>query len=351
MPVHKKKSNGFASILIQDRFTNPKTCKKLSAKQSITELTGMSILNEKLTIENKHIYNSKDTLDNDSEVEANYNKLVLSLDYSKTIPPRVPHGVVDKGEYKLVELDMFNRWKYLKKDFIFERNLEIWRQLWITCERATVIVQILDSRNPCALFNEDILKMYPNKKHILFFNKSDLVESPQDSLNKIIDARGNLDGISGYYSYSSKRSCFDFPLSGIVGLIGYPNVGKSSTINLILKEKRVKVSSTPGKTKYIQTIETPDFTVLDCPGFVFPKHSKIDLILMGILNIDQITDLGSHEKYILSFIGIEKLRKFYNVPESQNDFLTAMCLFKGWIKTKCLKTMIKDFANGTIRYD
>lgn len=37
-----------------------------------------------------------------------------------------------------------------------------------------------------------------------------------------------------------------------VGLVGYPNVGKSSTINTLLKNKKVSVSSTPGKTKHFQ---------------------------------------------------------------------------------------------------
>lgn len=37
-----------------------------------------------------------------------------------------------------------------------------------------------------------------------------------------------------------------------VGLVGYPNVGKSSTINTLLAAKKVSVSSTPGKTKHFQ---------------------------------------------------------------------------------------------------
>jgi large subunit GTPase 1 len=37
-----------------------------------------------------------------------------------------------------------------------------------------------------------------------------------------------------------------------VGLVGYPNVGKSSTINTLLLNKKVSVSSTPGKTKHFQ---------------------------------------------------------------------------------------------------
>lgn len=37
-----------------------------------------------------------------------------------------------------------------------------------------------------------------------------------------------------------------------VGLVGYPNVGKSSTINCLMMEKKVTVSATPGKTKHFQ---------------------------------------------------------------------------------------------------
>ncbi|XP_076974035.1 large subunit GTPase 1 homolog isoform X2 [Tamandua tetradactyla] len=37
-----------------------------------------------------------------------------------------------------------------------------------------------------------------------------------------------------------------------VGLVGYPNVGKSSTINTIMGNKKVSVSATPGHTKHFQ---------------------------------------------------------------------------------------------------
>lgn len=45
-------------------------------------------------------------------------------------------------------------------------------------------------------------------------------------------------------------------LSFVVGSyclkVGYPNVGKSSTINALMQEKKTSVSATPGKTKHFQ---------------------------------------------------------------------------------------------------
>jgi len=36
----------------------------------------------------------------------------------------------------------------------------------------------------------------------------------------------------------------------VIGTVGYPNVGKSSVINVLLAAKKVGVASLPGKTKH-----------------------------------------------------------------------------------------------------
>lgn len=78
-----------------------------------------------------------------------------------------------------------------------------------------------------------------------------------------------------------------------IGLVGYPNVGKSSTINSLMIEKKVSVSATPGKTKHFQTLFLDeDILLCDCPGLVMPSFvlTKADMILNGILPIDQMRD-------------------------------------------------------------
>lgn len=64
-----------------------------------------------------------------------------------------------------------------------------------------------------------------------------------------------------------------------VGMVGYPNVGKSSVINVLAGATplshggvRVSVGATPGKTKHFQTLVLSDSLMLcDCPGLVFPS--------------------------------------------------------------------------------
>lgn len=70
----------------------------------------------------------------------------------------------------------------------------------------------------------------------------------------------------------------------IVGFVGYPNVGKSSTISALVGEKRTGVTSTPGKTKHFQTSIISDKIILcDCSGLVFPSFtiSRYKMIASG----------------------------------------------------------------------
>ena len=88
----------------------------------------------------------------------------------------------------------------------------------------------------------------------------------------------------------------------IVGTVGYPNVGKSSVINVLLGSKKVGVASLPGKTKHFQTHNLSlDLQLCDCPGLVFPSfaNSKAEMMTCGILPIDTMREFVNPLQLVL----------------------------------------------------
>lgn len=111
-----------------------------------------------------------------------------------------------------------------------------------------------------------------------------------------------------------------------IGLVGYPNVGKSSTINALLMDKKVSVSATPGKTKHFQTLYLDkDLLLCDCPGLVMPSFvcTKAEMILNGILPIDQMRDHVSAITLLATLIPRHVLEDLYGfmlpVPTEGED--------------------------------
>ena len=101
-----------------------------------------------------------------------------------------------------------------------------------------------------------------------------------------------------------------------MGLVGYPNVGKSSTINALLGEKKVSVSSTPGKTKHFQTIHlSPTIVLCDCPGLVFPQFAttKAALVCDGVLPIDQMREYTGPIGLVVKRIPKDVLEALYGL--------------------------------------
>lgn len=75
----------------------------------------------------------------------------------------------------------------------FERNLEVWRQLWRVLERSHLVVQIVDARNPLRFRCEDLEAYVQDvegaegeqgtgkgkRKSLLLINKADLLTAKQ----------------------------------------------------------------------------------------------------------------------------------------------------------------------------
>lgn len=96
----------------------------------------------------------------------------------------------------------------------------------------------------------------------------------------------------------------------IIGLVGHPNVGKSSVLNALAGKKLVSVSHTPGHTKKLQTIWISNAVCLcDCPGLVFPYTCIPRYLqeLCGLYPFAQIKEPVSAVRFLAESFDLEAM--------------------------------------------
>ncbi|KAG7393047.1 Guanine nucleotide-binding-like protein 1 [Phytophthora boehmeriae] len=95
-----------------------------------------------------------------------------------------------------------------------------------------------------------------------------------------------------------------------IGLIGHPNVGKSSVLNALAGKKIVSVSHTPGHTKRLQSIMiAPEICICDCPGLVFPFAGVPKYLqeLSGLYPYSQIREPYSAVRFLAEHVVLESI--------------------------------------------
>lgn len=355
----------------------------------------------------------------------------------------------------------------------FERNIEVWRQLWRVIERSDLVVQIVDARNPLLFRSEDLEKYVkevdPKKNNLLLVNKADMMTLSQreawadyfenaginykffsaslaKALNEAMDSNELNEGASqaeregaedgagetigkdmlddmghklaedvekiglqekeedgekwdsvGYLEDDSDQRTRILTVDALealflqnapkienadpehprkiqIGLVGYPNVGKSSTINALIGAKKVSVSSTPGKTKHFQTIHlSPEVILCDCPGLVFPNFAttKAELVCNGILPIDQLREFTGPAGLVAQRVPQAFLEALYGIKiekrpleeggtgiPTAEELLIAYATARGFTKTgqgqpdesRAARYILKDYVNGKLLF-
>lgn len=163
---------------------------------------------------------------------------------------------------------------------------------------ADFVLVILDVRMPEFFENKELKRMIDlyKKKVFVVFNKIDLVS--KDFLDKVKDryegaffvsGTNNL-GIAGMkkeLQITAKREKIKEPL---IGVVGYPNVGKSAIINALAKRGKARVGRHAGTTKGIQWVKAGGLRVMDSPGVVPIEDSEIKLGIMGAKNPEKLRD-------------------------------------------------------------
>ena len=344
--------------------------------------------------------------------------------------PKYKKGM-KKEDYIKLEKESFLAWrkalaeeemKNINKAITpYEKNLEVWTQLWLTVEKGQILFQIVDGRNPlyyrCPDLEKYIKEIDNNKEIILIINKADLMNeklrqnwseyfkennikyiffSAINEIEKMEKNEKNENNIlkeekidQTDYRIFTRNDLIQYikeigekiPKNNtnnnnnalMVGFIGYPNVGKSSIINVLMKTKKAAVANIPGRTKHYQTLFLPSepnlnilpksICLVDCPGLIFPSFtsSKADMLVNGIYPIDTISEIYNPIQIIINLIPSKILSNFYkvNLPDiySAKQFLQIIAKKRGFYtgnglpeEAKTAKLILRDYTSGKLLF-
>lgn len=154
----------------------------------------------------------------------------------------------------------------------------------------------------------------------------------------------------------------DIKKSILVGIVGFPNVGKSSIINSLKRTKAVSVGATPGLTKVAQEVYLDhNIKLLDCPGILFDPGliSESDAALRNCIKIEQIEDPVLPIEAVVKRCSKDKLCELYEIGNF--DDVTGFLNLVGQKRGKMLpggasniqaaaKLVLKDWNSGKIPY-
>lgn len=168
-----------------------------------------------------------------------------------------------------------------------------------------LIIVILDARCPISSYNKDFDQIAPTKPRLFIITKSDLMDPSkktminekfkdkhllwldlrkpnskkiiEDKINQITFEKQQRDLKKGLLKPRIK-----------VFVVGIPNVGKSSLINLLTQKKSLKVANFPGVTRIKNWVSIGNLFLMDTPGILLPKiddlETGIKLVAINSIN-------------------------------------------------------------------
>jgi ribosome biogenesis GTPase A len=245
---------------------------------------------------------------------------------------------------------------------------------------ADVILYVLDSRAPFSCLNPNVQKIVHGKPIIYVFNKFDLAdENRVKEIQKQFESEGKTTIIVNATS-SSFKTTVKLALKNVlkekiernknkgisatykVLVLGVPNTGKSSLINMLSGERKATTGNIAGVTKVNKWIKIDDnFMLLDTPGVLWPKFDdeiSRNLAYVGSLSDKEfdLSDLGFELMRIIYEKYPENLKQKFDVDFSFEEFIELydrFCLKRGFIMRKneidynrAGKQFIDDFRAG-----
>ena len=189
------------------------------------------------------------------------------------------------------------------------------------------VVAMLDARAPFSTFNDYLFKKFQNKPMLLIINKTDLGDDEviKDWVNYYKEKNVSCLILNKYTKKSKEiliskideilaakkaknlsRGIKHSIYKGII--VGVPNTGKSTLINILAAKNVVTAKDSPGVTRSVTWIKiNNELYLVDTPGILQPKFEDkkqaFNLALIGSIKQD-ILPLLDLTVYLLDFLSL-----------------------------------------------
>ncbi|MGN1053510.1 MAG: ribosome biogenesis GTPase YlqF [Candidatus Scatosoma sp.] len=251
------------------------------------------------------------------------------------------------------------------------------------------VICVLDARAPVATYNARLTEIFQGKPVLYVLNKSDLADSKAEKFAAMIEKQGKpcvlLSAVNG-----SSRRALEKRLQLLTKekreraenkgmtrrfrytVVGIPNTGKSTIVNLLGGAKRAKTGDVAGVTRDVRWIKCADFDLLDTPGTMPPfcetQYLARHLAYIGSLNDDilDITDVAAELLKELQVLCPAALAQRYGIePAAQAEseaeettplaMLETVCKRRGFVVRggeydyeRAARAAIDDFRKGRL---
>jgi nuclear GTP-binding protein len=231
-------------------------------------------------------------------------------------------------------------WRAEKSEDVFSKgqSKRIWGEFFKVVDCSDVVLHVIDARDVpgtrCTMIEKHIANNAPHKHLVYVLNKIDLVpnwvakrwmgELAKDRPTVAFHAslthafgKGALISLLRQFGklHEDKKQI-------AVGIIGYPNVGKSSIINTLTSKKSVKVAPVPGETKVWQYVTLfRRISLIDCPGVVVDTagDTECDSVLKGVIRSERLETPEDFIAPLILQVKREHLAAQYKLPKDGPD--------------------------------
>ncbi|MGO0308246.1 ribosome biogenesis GTPase YlqF [Endozoicomonas acroporae] len=241
-----------------------------------------------------------------------------------------------------------------------------------------LIIEVLDARLPFSSENPMVASLRKDTPCIKIINKSDLADPAVtqqwvDHINRTSGMKAiavNLkqpDKIRSILAMAPamvpERNLEVSQLKAII--LGIPNVGKSTTINILASRTVAKTGNEPAVTKQQQRIKLPNnIVLLDTPGFLWPKLEPEDcgyrLAISGAIK-NTVIEFEDVAMYLAEFMmqhypdALLQRYQLKDIPQTGIELFDRIgqrrgCMRRGGIADthKVAEILINEFRDGQL---